>query len=190
MTPRRRRQIPDELIAHLLSHTAALLWGARRPAEFRAQMFASVPSLELRDALSATFADADALLLAGEEVLAAQLHEAAAAKALLATHQLSLGDIAVLDTGRHFERDRQRRIRRIKIPACESSLPLDIDILVPEYFAERLERHLQVFRPHLPGAEESMNLFPAYSKTHLTVDELRVRLSLLALWSHATTTGA
>ena len=163
MTQRRRRPIPDELLAYFLNH---VLCGTRRPADFRAQLFAREPSVELSDALSATVADADALLLAGAEVLAAQLHEAAIAKALLATDQLSLGDIAVLDIGRHIKRDRKHHIRRIKVHACASSSPLGIDISLPEYLAERLERHLRVYRRLLPGAEQSTILFrPAARRT-------------------------
>jgi hypothetical protein len=148
---------------------------------------AKPPSHELSEVLSTAFARADALLLEGTQILAAQLHEAAIGRALISTHQLTLGALAVLDVDRHFERDQQGRIQRIQMSGQEASSPLGIDIPLPVRFAERLKQHSLAFRPLLPGAEHSTKLFPGGNGDDLDIRELRARLRLVELLSHSST---
>jgi hypothetical protein len=177
----RRRHIPRQFRALILNHLTSLQGQTRCPTAFYQQFVARAPSFELCEKLEAAFVRANSLLEEGTETPAAQLHEAAIAMALVATHQLSLRDLAVLDVGRHLERDREGRIRRIQMSGEEASIPLGIDLALPGHLAARLEQHLLKFRPLLPGAERSTKLFLHGDNTGLAIRKLRARMRLVEL---------
>jgi hypothetical protein len=182
----RRRPIPHNFLAFLLGHQAGAQQRTRGPASFYPQCVARTPSLEVRETLSTVFARADSLLLEGTEIAAARLHEAAIARALIATHQLSVRDLMLLDIS-HLERNQGDRIRRLRMAAQEVASPLGVDIPLPEHLAVRLVPHLLTFRPLLPGAEHSTRLFLGSDKSELAIQEFRARLRLVELMSHPTT---
>lgn len=108
---------------------------------------------------------------------AAKLHETALAMALLFVQPIRIKNLASLDIEKHFRRDRRGRLTRIVIDGDEVKNSITIEIFLPEPVAERIERHLAVFRPILLRGTSSNALFPGRGgksqRTHTLGSRLR-----------------
>jgi integrase len=106
---------------------------------------------------------------------AAKLHETALGGALLFVQPIRIRNLAALDA-RHLKRDRQGQLARIFIDAREVKNAMPIEILLPEWLAARIERHLAVYRPVLLGANRSTALFPGRGGMPMQAHTLSERL--------------
>ncbi len=111
------------------------------------------------------FAQADKLLIAPQNgqrsnkgYRAAKLHETTLALQILLIQPLRRYDLASLDIAKHLRRDRRGKIKRLVIQTHKTRR--EIDAIIPPGLASRIDRHLAVFRPMLPGAGASTALFP------------------------------
>ena len=106
------------------------------------------------------FERADRLLGDKDFRRAAKLHETALALAIVLQHPLRAKNLAALDTARHFVHDQRGRLRSISIPASEVKNKVNIRFDLAPHLVGRIERHLLLFRPHIPGHASTTALFP------------------------------
>ena len=136
---------------------------SRRVRDRLAQFSTDEARSELFDLPQRGFEAADRMLRDGNPRAAAKQHEAALALAILLAQPIRVGNLAGLDITRHLARDRRHRLQRIVIVAGEVKNRRDIDVILPRELAARIERHISVFRPHVPGHDEGSSLFPGRS---------------------------
>jgi integrase len=105
-------------------------------------------------------------------VRAAHLHEAAIALQVLVHTALRRRNLIELDIRKHFVRGIRGRITSLRIPGEETKNGRPIDWDVPAAVATRLDRHITVFRPHLPGAGQSSFLFPGAGGRHRNAETI------------------
>jgi integrase len=85
----------------------------------------------------------------GPRQKAAKLHETALAMAILFAQPIRVGNLADLDLVKHFQRDRDARLRRIFVDPGDVKNAVAIQVEIPDRLGSRLERHFKVFRPLL-----------------------------------------
>jgi integrase len=85
--------------------------------------------------------------------------------ALLLSRPVHIGSVAAIDFAGHLRRDRQGRIAEIVIPAKLVKNRKSERIELASSLAQHLDRHISLFRPHLPGAQLGTALFPARNGT-------------------------
>jgi hypothetical protein len=101
---------------------------------------------------------AELLLRLGFRVPAAELHEVALACDLIGTFGIPVRTLRWLDTRHHFEWGSDGSCRMI-IDGHMLKKFVRIDVLLPESFAWRLDRHRTIFKPILLRGESSTLLF-------------------------------
>lgn len=106
------------------------------------------------------FQVAERLLRDGGLARAAKLHETALALAIVLQHPLRLGNLASLDLEQHLLRDQRGRLVQVSIPASAVKNRTNIRFDLPADLAARIERHIDRFRPHVPGHADGTALFP------------------------------
>jgi integrase len=107
------------------------------------------------------FAAAERHLQEGRLVRAAEMHERGLALALLLVQPMRRRTLAALDIAQHITLNPRDDVGRLRVPGDLVKNGVAIDCPLPGGLARRLRRHLQVFRPLLPGAAETTALFPA-----------------------------
>lgn len=107
------------------------------------------------------FAAAERLLAEGRQVRAAEMHERGLALALLLVQPMRRRTLAALDIAAHITLTPRDEGGRLRVPGDLTKNGVAIDCPLPGGLARRLRRHLQAFRPLLPGAAETTALFPA-----------------------------
>lgn len=116
-------------------------------------------------------------LLAQKPVRAAQLHERALALQLLQRDPMRRYNLTRINVVSHLKRS-GKRFTGYAVPGkgTKNGIPIEVD-MAPD-LADRLARHLEVFRPHLRGAEGPW-LFPAPDGGCRTADNLSKMISKL-----------
>ena len=122
---------------------------SRRVRDRLAQFSTNEMRSELFDLPERGFKAAERMLRDGNPRAAAKQHEAALALAILLTQPIRIGNLSALDITPHLARDRRHRLQRIVITASEVKNRRDIDVILPLELAARIERHINVFRPHV-----------------------------------------
>jgi integrase len=106
------------------------------------------------------FEQAELLLREKQRARAAKLHETAFALALvLHGRPVRAENLHMIDFARHLRRDARGRPVEFDFAPGEVKNDRQIRITLDRPLSERLERHIAVFRPHLPGASGSTVLF-------------------------------
>ena len=122
------------------------------------------------------FGEADLMFQKGSREPAAKLHETALALALLFTQPIRIGNLSELDIGRHFERDRRGKLKRIFVNAGEVKNGRSIEVFLPDQMAAKIDHHLKVFRPLLLRGVESTAVFPGKNGQPLQANAIGRRL--------------
>jgi integrase len=92
---------------------------------------------------------------------AAYTHERALALAILLVQPLRRRALAAIDMDAHLQRNASGLITRLCLPGTVVKNGVAVDAPIQQALARRIDRHVRVFRPTLPGAEISRQLFPA-----------------------------
>ena len=139
---------------------------ASRSREVVAQFDDNKVLLRFLELLRECFRAADQLLADGHRSRAARLSQRSLALAILQEKPLRRSTLAALDLARHFRRDGRGRVIGLSIPGKETKTGNDIEVLFSDGLADRITRHLEIFRPLLnPG--DSTALFPSTKVAHL-----------------------
>jgi hypothetical protein len=123
--------------------------------------------------------EAELLLQHGFREVAAELYEAAVGFDLLCVHGVPTRTLFSLDIHLHFKRDWRGRLHRIVIAGSQTKRAVPIHIPLRQHVVERIDRHLEVFRPIILRGEPSNELFPGANDELICCGTLRTRMSLL-----------
>jgi len=126
-----------------------------------------------------TCEEAERQLRLGRPRQAAKLHELSVALSILQLQPIRRKNLAQIDLNDNLVRDARGRLDRIIIDPDSVKSPVTLELPLPQDLAVRLEWHIKVFRPHVPGHDRGTALFPAPSGKAIGAEQIGRRLTKL-----------